>query len=401
MRDITLPAIRSHRPSACRQPVVLLMESSIPSSRDTASSDAPSRPGARRWLVLALVSFLVPLIAIGGFLVVYELQQPAWKRHKPAPEFALQDQSARTHRLSDYLGRAVVLAFFPGDDEKSVTALRSLRSAARELDMHGVKVFAVSSQQAGPAGELYRREQLTFPVLADANGMVARAYGVTSDEGRAGLATVIVTPSGTIGYTLRNVDPKAHADQVLPLVQCCMDEFAPRGSKALGQPLPNFSLPNVVTGAQETLFGTESPRATVVVFLSAECPCSQGYDARLRSLADTYGSRGVRFVAVNACHGETLDEARQHARRAGFPFPVFRDATQTVAGRLGARVTPEVFVADRQGVVRYHGRIDDSRDPEGVQSRDLQATLDALLQGQDPPQAETRAFGCAIPRPAS
>lgn len=350
--------------------------------------------------MLALVSFLVPLAALGAFLVVYELQQPAWKQHKPAPEFVLQDQAARTHRLSDYLGRAVVLAFFPGDDEKSVTALRALRSAARELDMHGVKVFAVGSRDASAAGDLYRREQLTFPVLADAGGATARAYGVAGAEGGSGLATVIVTPSGTIGYTLRNIDPKAHADQVLPLVQCCMDEFAPRGSKALGQPLPNFSLPNAVTGKQETLFGTEAPRATVVVFLSAECPCSQGYDARLRALAREYASRGVRFVAVNACHGETTEEARGHALKAGFPFPVFRDATQTVAGRLGARVTPEVFVADSRGVVRYHGRVDDSRDPEEVRSRDLKGALDALLQGQEPPQAETRAFGCAIPRPA-
>jgi hypothetical protein len=61
-------------------------------------------------------------------------------------------------------------------------------------------------------------------------------------------------------------------------------------------------------------------------------------------------------------------------------------------------VTPEVYVLDKDGMLRYHGRIDDSQDPTGVKSQDLRAALDAVLAGKPVPNPQTRAFGCTIKR---
>ena len=67
-------------------------------------------------------------------------------------------------------------------------------------------------------------------------------------------------------------------------------------------------------------------------------------------------------------------------------------------------MTPESFVLDGSGAVRYHGRIDDgyaSRTKRNNQakSQDLENALEAVLDGKPVQVAETKALGCAIPRP--
>jgi hypothetical protein len=53
-----------------------------------------------------------------------------------------------------------------------------------------------------------------------------------------------------------------------------------------------------------------------------------------------------------------------------------------VAHVLGAQRTSELFVADKKGVVVYHGAVDDSRDPNAVKQRYLAPALDETLAGK-------------------
>ena len=63
----------------------------------------------------------------------------------------------------------------------------------------------------------------------------------------------------------------------------------------------------------------------------------------------------------------------------------------------GAERTPEVFLFDESGALRYHGAIDDNYDnPNAVQSHYLREALDAVLAGQTPPTAQTPPVGCTI-----
>jgi hypothetical protein len=77
---------------------------------------------------------------------------------------------------------------------------------------------------------------------------------------------------------------------------------------------------------------------------------------------------------------------------------VLHDLGNVIADRLEARVTPEVFVMDALGVLVYHGRIDDSRDPSKVTSHDLRNALDFLIADKTPTRQEQKPFGCAIAR---
>jgi peroxiredoxin len=137
---------------------------------------------------------------------------------------------------------------------------------------------------------------------------------------------------------------------------------------------------------------------TVVTFISTQCPVSNGYNQRMNSLFHDYSSKGVKFIFVNANQNERAGEVRQHAKNAGFVFPVYKDANNVVADRFGAEVTPENYVIDSSGVIRYHGSIDDSQNEARIRTRGLRLALDAVLAGKPVEIAETKAFGCSIKR---
>ncbi|MEJ7609202.1 MAG: redoxin domain-containing protein, partial [Bryobacteraceae bacterium] len=147
-----------------------------------------------------------------------------------------------------------------------------------------------------------------------------------------------------------------------------------------------------------TLF-TEASNTTVVVFMSAICPVSNSYLERLALLFSSYSPAGVQFVFVNPNANETASQVGEHAKANRLPFPVYIDPGQKLAVQLGAQMTPEVFILDRSGAIRYRGRIDDALNPARVRSRDLQDAIEAMQTGKmDSVARETKAFGCTIKR---
>ncbi len=163
----------------------------------------------------------------------------------------------------------------------------------------------------------------------------------------------------------------------------------------LGTKVNDFALRE--TGGSEVQFSSLRGPVTVVVFVATKCPVSNAYNDRMNAIYKDYGQRGVKFVFVNANNTESLAEVAEHARDH-FAFPVYKDADNVVADRFGATVTPEAFVIDATGTIRYHGSIDDSQVVQRVQENRLRNALDAVLASKPVEQAETKAFGCSIKR---
>jgi hypothetical protein len=90
---------------------------------------------------------------------------------------------------------------------------------------------------------------------------------------------------------------------------------------------------------------------------------------------------------------ETEDDIRAHAKKHGHTFPVIRDPGGDLARLFDARRTPEVFVLDQKGALRYHGRI-----ASKIGTPDLRNALDALLAGRPIEPSVTKVFGCSIAR---
>jgi hypothetical protein len=139
-----------------------------------------------------------------------------------------------------------------------------------------------------------------------------------------------------------------------------------------------------------------------LVFYSTECPISNALSPTLNRLSGELPPDRVRFVGV--CVDPELSDAdiRAHARDFGLKFPVVRDRNGALTAKLGATVTPEAFVIDDQGRVRYHGRIDDQfagrREPNANPvTHDLRDAIAAVLAGREPAAAHVEAIGCPVP----
>jgi len=145
-------------------------------------------------------------------------------------------------------------------------------------------------------------------------------------------------------------------------------------------------------------------RATVVVFLGTECPLVRLYLPKLATLAREMEAQQIRLIGVDANAQDSAEEIATLARDYPLGFPLLRDADGKLADLLGAERTPEVFVLDDQGTVRYHGRIDDQfaigAQRAAPTREDLRAALKALVAGKPIARPETEVAGCRIGRQA-
>ncbi|KPJ70563.1 MAG: hypothetical protein AMS14_10420 [Planctomycetes bacterium DG_20] len=111
-----------------------------------------------------------------------------------------------------------------------------------------------------------------------------------------------------------------------------------------------------------------------------------------------YGPKGVQVIAVNVNNipADRLDKMKERAKAKGFNFPYIYDSSQKMGHDYGAKVTPHVFGLDKDRKIAYIGAIDNSQKPDRADKHYVRDALDALLAGNKPPQAETKAFGCSI-----
>jgi peroxiredoxin/mono/diheme cytochrome c family protein len=178
--------------------------------------------------------------------------------------------------------------------------------------------------------------------------------------------------------------------------------LAQTGSEAPGVRIGDFSLRDH-RGQSHRLSDLSANQLVVVVFFSADCPLAKLYAPRLVELAEAYKTKGVAFLGIDANIHDKMADVGRYVQQHDIPFPVVKDVGNTVADRFAAARSPEVFVLDRNRVVRYRGRIDDqygvgSHRPRSTRD-DLAIALEELLAGKAVTQPITEAVGCPLSRP--
>lgn len=151
-----------------------------------------------------------------------------------------------------------------------------------------------------------------------------------------------------------------------------------------------------------------SPRATVWLFISTDCPICNGYQPEIERLRMRFAARGIEFVGVYAEVPLERSEMEAHVAKYGMKYPVRIDTDRAIQQRLGARMVPEVVVTagapDSSGnpaAFLYRGRIDDqwpergSRRPSAT-VHDLERALEAIVAGKAPPVRSTTPVGCVL-----
>ncbi|MFY7952729.1 MAG: redoxin domain-containing protein [Armatimonadaceae bacterium] len=352
------------------------------------------------WLkVLLALLWLTGLAMLGLVLMInarLSAPPPGVPVGSPAPDFTLPSQEDRAFHLSDYKGRPVYLAFVPDLGPDTRVQAKSLQGSLERFEETGGKAFLVVPLPMDAAKRFHTELKLDYPVLCDPTGSVAKTFGVKV----GGRETVVVSPSGKVGYHIRSVDVERHGPQVVLVAQGCADEVKSARVEGVGDTVADFSLPRADGGRMTTLFGDRSQKATVVLFVSVRCPCSNAYNARVRDLIAKLPRRGVRVLVVYSSADESAAEVADHAHAQDFnAVPVLKDEELLGADHFKATVTPQAFVIDKQSVLRYAGRIDDKREADKVTRHDLEDALTAVLAGK-PVQRPEPAFGCAIPRTA-
>ena len=166
---------------------------------------------------------------------------------------------------------------------------------------------------------------------------------------------------------------------------------------AIGATIADFSLPDA-TGKEHTLASLAGKNGSVLIFMAVQCPVSNAYNERMEKLAQDYKAKGINVIGINSNVGDSAEAVKAHAAEKNLTFVILKDAGNKVADRLGASVTPEAYFIDASNKLLYRGRIDNSKSPEGVTSRELREALDATLAGKPITKTTANAFGCTIKR---
>src|ERR1043165_1619238 len=123
-----------------------------------------------------------------------------------APAFSLNDQNGKTHKLSDYAGKPVVLYFYPKDDTPGCTKEScEFRDNLPKFKASKAAVFGVSILDEASKAKFAAKFNLTFPLLADADHAVAEKYGVWQEKSLYGRkfmgivgTTYLIGPGGKV-----------------------------------------------------------------------------------------------------------------------------------------------------------------------------------------------------------
>ena len=147
----------------------------------------------------------------------------------PAPDFEAATTDGKCVALKDYRGKKLVMYFYPMDDTPGCTKQAcSLRDHNKEIKAKGAEILGVSTQGEESHQKFTKKYNLNFPLLADTDGAVGRAYGtlgggglvskLKSAAGMADRVTFIIDENGRIAHVIAKPNVANHAEEVLALL---------------------------------------------------------------------------------------------------------------------------------------------------------------------------------------
>lgn len=132
-----------------------------------------------------------------------------------APQFTVKDTSGNTVSLSDFAGKTVVLYFYPKDDTPGCTKQAcSFRDAQADYQSKDVVVLGVSADDEASHQAFTQKFNLNFPLLADTDKTLIKAYDVDGG-GYAKRVSYVIDGNGKITHVDASVNTATHAQDIL------------------------------------------------------------------------------------------------------------------------------------------------------------------------------------------
>ncbi len=193
------------------------------------------------------------------------------------------------------------------------------------------------------------------------------------------------------------------------VIVMCVSAFTitnPRSSDGykIGDLAEDFSLKNI-DETMVSLSDYKDAKGFIITFTCNTCPYAVMYEDRIIALNEKYASKGYPVIAImpnntDVKPGDNFDAMKSRAKSKGFTFPYLIDEAQSVYPKFGATKTPHIFILQKTSkgnIVKYIGAIDDNyKDATAVNTKYVENAVDALLNGKEVKQTETRAIGCSI-----
>lgn len=140
-----------------------------------------------------------------------------------APDFELSDQDGKIHKLSDYLGKKVVLYFYPKDDTPGCTKEAcGFRDSFADYRKNDITILGVSKDSEKSHAKFVNKYSLPFTLLSDTETTVAQAYGVWGLKKFMGReyygmnrVTYVIDEDGKVFQVYKKVKPDVHAAEIL------------------------------------------------------------------------------------------------------------------------------------------------------------------------------------------
>ena len=137
-----------------------------------------------------------------------------------APDVIGEAPDGKLTRLTTVRGHSAIVYFYPKDGTPGCTREAcAFRDAFSDYERLQVKIFGVSRDSSEIHAEFRQSHQLPFLLVADENGAIAKAYGVSSPLGMSARVTFLVGADGRIARVWPDVDPGVHAKEVLAAVE--------------------------------------------------------------------------------------------------------------------------------------------------------------------------------------
>ena len=143
-----------------------------------------------------------------------------------APNFTLADKDGKSVSLNDFLGKRVVLYFYPKDNTPGCTRQAcAFAGLYREFENRGVEVIGISKDSVSSHIKFAEKYNLPFILLADPQREAIEAYGVWQEKkmcGKVGMGVVrttfIIDENGIIERVMPNVKADTNPADVLEVL---------------------------------------------------------------------------------------------------------------------------------------------------------------------------------------
>jgi hypothetical protein len=171
----------------------------------------------------------------------------------------------------------------------------------------------------------------------------------------------------------------------------------------LGSSIPKSAVTvKDVSGKILNLQQAKGTNGLLVMFSCNTCPYVIRNQGRTNGVCAYAGQHQIGVILLNSNEGSrdgdnSFVAMQSYAKAQNYQWYYALDNNAVLAGAFGASRTPECFLFDKNGILVYHGAIDDSPgDPSSVKRQHLQTAIDEMIAGKPVTVKETRSVGCSI-----